>query len=227
MEGQFEKDCDFCTVQEICEAIPDLETNRSELAGQFANGLLGDDSDPDPLFFEESWTLGVAAAVEHFQQRQKNQKERERQSRSDREFDSFGAQFFVQERAWCEEHLPWAQAAQPERRCDAGWRLQVSEEYSAQMEGRAPREWDRFTADNSRQETTHSMTLQRACRLLGVSAASTREQIKAAYNQMASQWHPDRLQSRTEEMRQFATDQMAAINEAYSVVRNGLAQESD
>jgi len=78
MEGQFEKDCDFCTVQEICEAIPDLETNRSELAGQFANGLLGDDSDPDPLFFEESWTLGVAAAVEHFQQRQKNQKERSR-----------------------------------------------------------------------------------------------------------------------------------------------------
>jgi curved DNA-binding protein CbpA len=44
---------------------------------------------------------------------------------------------------------------------------------------------------------------------------------------MASQWHPDRLQSRTEEMRRFATDQMAAINEAYSVLRNGLPQECD
>jgi DnaJ-domain-containing protein 1 len=227
MEYQFEEDDDFCTAQESCEAIPDLETNRSESAGLFANGLLGDDSDPDPLFFEESWTLGVAAAVEHFQQRQKKQRERERQSRADRELDSLGAQFFVEERAWCEEHLPWAQAAQPEGRRDAAWPLQVPEESSAQMEGQALREWDRFVWDDSRPETTHSMTLQRACRLLGVSAGSTREQIKAAYHQMASQWHPDRLQNRTEEMREFATDQMAAINEAYSVVRTGLAQESD
>ena len=227
MESQFEEDCSFCTVQEICEALPDLETGRSEQTGQFANGLLGDDSDPDPLFFEESWTLGVAAAVEHFQQRRKRQKERERQSRTCREFDSLGALFFVQERMWCAEHLPWAQAPQTDGRRDAGWPLLVSEEASVRTEDQAPQDWETFAGGSSRQETPHTMTLQRACRLLGVTAASTREQIKAAYHQMASQWHPDRLQSRTEEMRRFATDQMAAINEAYSVLRNGLPQECD
>jgi hypothetical protein len=227
MEGQFEKDRGSCTVQESCEAIPDLETNQSEHAELFANGLLGDDSDPDPLFFEESWTLGVAAAVEHFQQRLKRQKERERQSRAFREFDSLGALFFVQERNWCAEHLPWAQPPQIDSRRDAGWPLQVSEELSAGMEDQAPQDWETFAGENSRQETTHSMTLQCACRLLGVTTASTREQIKAAYHRMASQWHPDRLERRTEEMRRFATDQMAAINEAYSVLRNGLAQETD
>jgi DnaJ-class molecular chaperone len=67
------------------------------------------------------------------------------------------------------------------------------------------------------------MTRQRACRLLGVTADDTREQIKTAYRRMASQWHPDRLERRTEEARQLATEQMAAINEAYSVIRDGVA----
>jgi hypothetical protein len=227
MEGQFQEDCGAHSAQGCREAFPDLETDRSENAGQFANGLLGDDADPDPLFFEESWTLGVAAAVEHFQQRRKKQKERERQSRAFRDFNNFGSLFFVQEREWCAEHLPWAQAPQTEGRRDAGWPLQASEEASARTEGQAPREWETFAGDNIRQETTHAMTQQRACRLLGVTASSTPEQIKAAYRRMAGQWHPDRLQRRTEEMRRFATDQMAAINEAYSVLRNGRSRESD
>jgi hypothetical protein len=225
MEGQFQEDRG--AVQASCEAIPEPETNRSAHAGQFANGLLGDDSDPDPLFFEESWTLGVAAAVEHFQQRRKKQKERERQSRAFRDFDNLGALFFVQEREWCARHLPWAQGATAEARRDAGWPLEVSEESSTRMEDQAQRGWETFAGSNDRQETTHVMTQQCACRLLGVTAASTREQIKAAYHRMASQWHPDRLGRRTEEMRRFATDQMAAINEAYSVLRNGLLREAD
>jgi curved DNA-binding protein CbpA len=41
---------------------------------------------------------------------------------------------------------------------------------------------------------------------------------------MASQWHPDRLEFRTESVRQIATEQMAAINEAYHLLRSCLPQ---
>jgi DnaJ like chaperone protein len=66
------------------------------------------------------------------------------------------------------------------------------------------------------------MTQYRACQLLGVTSNSTQRQIKAAYRRKVSQWHPDRLESRTKEVRLLATEQMAAINEAYRLLRNGL-----
>jgi DnaJ-class molecular chaperone len=64
---------------------------------------------------------------------------------------------------------------------------------------------------------------QRARLLLGVAATSTREQIKAAYRRMASQCHPDRLR---EELRRQATDQMAEINEAYSLLCDCLREQA-
>lgn len=63
------------------------------------------------------------------------------------------------------------------------------------------------------------MQYQRACELLSVSKYSTELQIKAAYRRMAGQWHPDRLERGSEEVREFATKQMAAINEAYRYLR--------
>jgi curved DNA-binding protein CbpA len=39
---------------------------------------------------------------------------------------------------------------------------------------------------------------------------------------MVSQWHPDRLELRTEDVRQFATERMAAINEAYHLLLGEL-----
>jgi molecular chaperone DnaJ len=66
------------------------------------------------------------------------------------------------------------------------------------------------------------MTQDRARQLLGVTSASTGKQIKAAYRRMVSQWHPDRLELPTEEARQFATARMAAINEAYHLLRSTL-----
>jgi curved DNA-binding protein CbpA len=63
------------------------------------------------------------------------------------------------------------------------------------------------------------MTPRHACRLLGVAANSTHDQLKSAYRRMVSQWHPDRLGPATDDARQRATDQMAAINEAYRLLR--------
>jgi hypothetical protein len=55
--------------------------------------LFGDD--PDPLFLEESWTMGVPAAVESLHRRRQNRVEREHQSRAFRELDSIAALNFV------------------------------------------------------------------------------------------------------------------------------------
>jgi curved DNA-binding protein CbpA len=41
---------------------------------------------------------------------------------------------------------------------------------------------------------------------------------------MVSQWHPDRFQRKAEEVRQFATKQMAAINEAYHLLCSNTLQ---
>ena len=66
------------------------------------------------------------------------------------------------------------------------------------------------------------MSQHRACQLLGVTSTSTQRQIKSAYRRKVGQWHPDRLESRTTEVRLLATEQMAAINEAYRLLRGGL-----
>ena len=48
-------------------------------------------------------------------------------------------------------------------------------------------------------------------------------EIRAAYRRKVSQWHPDRLDRRSEDVRQRATAQMAAINEAYRLLCSGIA----
>jgi curved DNA-binding protein CbpA len=66
--------------------------------------------------------------------------------------------------------------------------------------------------------TTEPITELDACQILGVTAKSSRRQIRAAYHRKVSQWHPDRLEQGSEEMRLFATEQMAAINHAYHLL---------
>ena len=66
------------------------------------------------------------------------------------------------------------------------------------------------------------MTCQGAGDLLGVSSQSSEAHVKAAYRRMVSAWHPDRLERSDEKVRAFATNQMAAINEAYHFLR-GIA----
>jgi DnaJ-domain-containing protein 1 len=220
------------TMQGSGETIPGFEPNPTEEAWRFGNATpqhLREDFQPDPLFFEESWTLGLPAATKNWKRRQQGQADRERQSSKvrDRKFDNIGTQSFLQERAWYSEHFSPAQAAVIAENPDAGGPAEPLVEPAAQTGNQAPREWERFAGEcEIHQEATYSMTPRRACRLLGVTATSTGEQIKAAYRRMASQWHPDRLERGTEQVRRMATEQMAAINEAYSLLRSSPRQQA-
>src|ERR1700679_2296624 len=73
MEGQFHVGRHSCvTTQESHEDLPALDSNLPVQPWQLVTdveGLLGTDVEPDPLFFVESWSLGVDAAVRNFQRR--------------------------------------------------------------------------------------------------------------------------------------------------------------
>jgi hypothetical protein len=180
---------------------------------------------PDPLFFEETWTLGVPTAVENWKQRQYRQAGYDPQCRAYPVRDGLGSLSFVQDRAWYAEHLAPVHATTIAGRHDADWPLHFAEGPATPTGTRTSQEWKTFmgNCDNTL-DKTHSITRDHARRLLGVTATSTREQIKAAYRRMASQWHPDRLECKTEEARRLATERMTAINEAYRMLRLGLQQ---
>jgi len=231
MEGQFHVDrCPCITTQESYDGPPALGPNRPRPPWQFVieiQRLLGADSEPDPLFFVESWTLGLPAAVENFQQRRQGQADRERYGHAFDNFNHLRAQSFVQERELYAEFLTSARAGAISGCHDAGRPPRSPEGPATWTQDPAPKEWDTAAEEYaSSGETTRPMTLGRACELLGVAATSTRGQIKAAYRHMVSQWHPDRLGSRTEEVRQLATEKMVEINAAYRLLRSGLRQKS-
>lgn len=218
MEGYFRVDRGSCTTrQESRETIPVTELHPQETAWKFVSQMeqvLGEGSEPDPLFFVESWTLGIPAATENFQRRQE-QKSRERHAAY--ETDSLSPLSFVQQNT---EFSSSDCIAAIEDRYVSGWQRHATERPAAQDRVSQAAECDNW------QEALRPMTLQGACRLLRVAATSTREQIRAAYRQMASRYHPDRLGRRTEKERQVATERMTAINEAYRLLCSGLFKES-
>lgn len=57
--------------------------------------------------------------------------------------------------------------------------------------------------------------------VLGVTSASSEEEVKAAYRRLAAEHHPDRLvaEGLPQEFVDIANDKMAAINEAYRRIR--------
>jgi hypothetical protein len=90
-----------------------------------------------------------------------------------------------------------------------------------------PQDWEPFVAVEDCQWTAGElMSMPLACRLLGVQADSSWAQIKTAYRRKAGQWHPDRMQHRSEEARRRANDQMIAINQAYGLLREQRMQQA-
>ena len=102
MKGQFDVDRGSgSTTHESHDAIPAIEPNQPGNRWEFVNdvqGLLGDNADPDPLFFVESWTQGTPAAVKNWQKRRQQQNSSERQLRVLPEFDSLGIQSAARQR---------------------------------------------------------------------------------------------------------------------------------
>jgi DnaJ-domain-containing protein 1 len=223
MEGQVYVDRGFgSSTQESYAARPARQPNPPLRPWQFVNDfqqVMGENSEPDPLFFVESWTIGVPAAMESLQRRRQVQAEAERQSRAFGNLDNLGTLSFVQESETDAEAFSSARAARSAG-CYAAESRPSPEELAAPVEEQAEQEWTSFAGTcESDRESIQPMTPQRACQILGVAATSTRKEIKAAYRRMVGQWHPDRLQCREEEVRQLATRHMASINEAYRLLR--------
>jgi hypothetical protein len=186
--------------------------------------LMGDDAQPDPLFFEESWTLGATTAADNLRRRRRQQTA----GVVFGEFDNFGAQFYVQQRAWWTDDFAATKNDAVAGEANVEWPLWRGEQQAARREEVA-REWEPYPAERVYNRATSEpipMTGHMACRLLGVEADSSWAQIRTAYRRMAGQWHPDRLQHSSEETRRVANEQMIAINQAYGLLRERMMQQA-
>ena len=74
--------------------------------------------------------------------------------------------------------------------------------------------------DGRRPEPTGPVTQAEACELLGVSQGCTPEELAKAYHRKVSEWHPDKLDTMAQELRDYATRCTARINEAYERLRS-------
>ena len=163
--------------------------------------------------------MGVPAAMENLRQRRQTQAIRGRQP-APLEIDSLGTQRFVQQREFGAEFHASARLETFEEQYESSL-PRFAKPVSARNAVPVEPEWDPLAElTESAGESAQPMTRPRPCRLLGVVAGSTRTEIKAAYRRKVSQWHPDRLAHRGEEVRQLATRQMAAINDAYRLLRD-------
>ncbi|MGP8259625.1 MAG: J domain-containing protein [Acidobacteriaceae bacterium] len=184
--------------------------------------LMGADAQPDPLFFEESWTLGATTAAENLRRRRRQQTE----GVVFGEFDNLGAQAYVQQRAWWTDDFAATKNDAVAADANAEWPLWRSDEPAASGEDDS-QEWEPFLAVEDCQWTAgETMSMHLACRLLGVAADSTLAEIKTAYRRKAGQWHPDRLQHSSEDVRRRANEQMIAINQAYGLLRERWMQQA-
>jgi DnaJ domain len=74
--------------------------------------------------------------------------------------------------------------------------------------------------EQSTAEPSGPVTEAEAYALLGVSPGCTPEELTRAYRKKVSEWHPDKLDTMAQELKDHATRQMARINEAYERLRS-------
>jgi len=229
MDGQLYRDGSAIpNRKENHRVVQTLDSNGAGWPDQFVNKLdqiLGADSEPDPLFFVESWTLDFDSAVENLHRRQRIARQEQLHQECKQEtancLNYVSTESFLRDRALHSEFFTSASAATILRCRDAAPLPQFSADASTRAQYPSSHDEEACAAElDDLQSTTHPLTQDRACRILGVTATGTREQIKSAYRRRASQFHPDRLESTTAEARQFATEKMIEINAAYRLLNS-------
>jgi hypothetical protein len=182
--------------------------------------LLGENCELDPTFFEQIWTSGQPAAVANHRSRRDRAAAVDFQDCTFAGLGGFG-NFFTQEGEWSQDYRPYAPCAVPSASYAASWLQEPLEELEERASDHASAVGSAASGEDAKDhDVSCSMQYRRACELLSVSMYSTEAQIKAAYRRMAGQWHPDRLEHRSEEVRTLATKQMTAINQAYCYLRS-------
>jgi DnaJ-domain-containing protein 1 len=182
--------------QAYCSSSPQPWIEAESAAGLPAqiDPVLGEDAEPDPTFFVESWTVGFTAASENYLRRHPHEKSHESPAAG---FPSFSFVTFL-------NIEPPAPAVPP---ASSPTPAGPAKNYSAAA-----------TWYEEEKFVPGPLTFQTACSLLGVTATSTRDQIRAAYRKMASRYHPDRLEHAEPRDTKLASDRMASINEAYRLL---------
>jgi DnaJ-domain-containing protein 1 len=179
----------------------------------------------DPCFLEESWTLGVSAALKNRQQRLQRQaayqqaaQQKVAKQNPSSVYDGLGSEFFVRLRQWDAQQVVPATDTYSDASAHGGADASANGDTEA---AQADANWDRFNATRESRRllnTPTEMNASLAHRLLGVTAMSSREQIRSAYRRLVVQWHPDHLAQSSEETRRQANEQMIAINLAYQLL---------
>jgi hypothetical protein len=194
-------------VEEAQSAAAASQPGGEGTAPPFLTGikqLLGEEAEPDAAFFIECWTAGVPAALEDYLRRRQAPNSRKPEMAGS--INSFNFTPFF--------------GFSPSASGDAAWPPRASHPERVFREGQ---EWTRDEQEPAEEqldpvEVVRPLTLESACRVLGVTVTSTREQIRTAYRKMASRHHPDRLARGAIHQQKLASDRMATINEAYRLL---------
>jgi DnaJ-domain-containing protein 1 len=196
----------------------DLFSSASHFAEDILH-LFGHDFEPDPLFLEEAWTFGMRAAAQNLNRRRTDRTNRELQNRAFRELQNLGSVFFIEHDNAAAESLLEDHANKiPNHYASAG--LHPSDSTIARITGDLQHDGSCEDADYI--ADSGEMSVERAHQLLGTTTTSTREQIRSAYRRMVRELHPDRLRYAPEPALQRATQQVAAVNEAYRLLCTAL-----
>ena len=174
--------------------------------------LLGENTDPDPLFFVETWTFGVDTAARNFHAR-RHTPDRHHLNQPHPGAPAFQSFHFFTPVPFVEESISASGSTTIPAAFSSAWKNAYGTPASSPLSD-APHDGTPFTPFDPSQ----TLTAELACRTLGIAPSSSRKQIKAAYRQLVWRYHPDRLPHSSDHDRRLATDRMTSINAAYHML---------